>query len=218
MKTALLLLMMIVAAGCDQATLDEWDIQKKYPTYPDWGWWDNPAEVKEAAEEEAAEADAPAGSEDPSQESKPGTTPQPVELLEESDEDWPDRRDSDTDAASDEVTEATLFAKDEIRKQAWATVEKLRSLDDLPEAKQEALLADLKRDLPGWYKQIHQVPPAATDPHWQMIVVWDFTPNASYWRAVEGWKLIAKKRKVEFPEPVTRRKLVQFILKMTQSN
>jgi hypothetical protein len=216
MKTALLLLMMIVAAGCDQADLDQWDIQKQYPSYPDWGWWDNPAEAKEA--EKATQAEATADSETPSEDANTASTPQPVELVEESEEDWPDRRDSDKDAVTGKTDDATLFAADVIRKQAWPEVEKLRSLVDFPEAKQQALLASLKRNLPGWYKQIGQVPPDATDPLWQMIVVWDFMPNAAYWHAAEGWKLIAKKRNVEFPDPITRRKLVQFILKMTQSN
>jgi hypothetical protein len=208
MKTTLLLLMMILAAGCDQATLDQWDVQKQYPTYPEWGWWDNPAESKDETK-----SGGPSGNDTASKKLPPKSTPKPVKLAEASDDDWPDRSGSD-----EEIEETAIFAKDAVRKEAWPAVQELRSLNDLSDAKQQELLTKLKQDLPGWYKQLGVTQPTTTDPNWQMIVLWDFMPNASYWHATEGWRTVAKQRKVEFPDPITRRKLVQFILKMTQSN
>ena len=205
--------MMIVAAGCEQADWDQWDVKKQYPTYPDWGWWDNPAESKDATE-----SGDPADNDTASEKLQPEITPQPVERAEASDDDWPDRPDSDEERQDKPADETTLFAKDAVRKEAWPAVQKLRSLDNLSGAKQQELLTKLKQDLPGWYTQLGATQPVTTDPHWQMIAVWDFMPNASYWHATEGWRTVAKQRKVEFPDPITRRKLVQFILKMTQSN
>jgi hypothetical protein len=101
------------------------------------------------------------------------------------------------------------------RQRVWQRVQQLQNLDDLPPARREVVLADARRDLPGWYEQLELPPPDPNSDDWITTLTWDFMPDEDFVAAKIKWKLIAEQQELTFPSPCSRRDLMQFIQHVT---
>lgn len=101
------------------------------------------------------------------------------------------------------------------RQRVWQRVVELQNLDSLAPARRKIVLAEARRDLPGWYEPLPVDPPNPDDKNWITTLTWDFMPDEDFVAAKIKWKLIADQQDMTFPEPCSRRDLMQFIQHVT---
>jgi hypothetical protein len=186
--TLLLILAAVMAfTGCHAE-----NFKKKWPKYPDWGWWKHPA-----------------GETDDSTENLPDKTVPSM--------DRPDlsksTESSESHYPSTPITDPQLLA--EYRQSIWPEAKQLRNLDEIPPEQRQEYVAHTIQMLPQWYAPLQVDPPDTNDPDWTTVVIWDFMPEQEFTRAAEAYENIAKQQSLPFPKYVTRRELMQFILQLT---
>lgn len=194
------------------------DFRKKYPRYPSWGWWDHPAE-QASSPEEPSKADEPAQTTEPAAPLPTGRADMP---LSDAPALAPATRPTNHPAApqakdepSDVVAINLPVTGEQHRQRVWQRVVELQNLDSLAPARRKIVLAEARRDLPGWYAPLPVDPPKPDSKDWITTLTWDFMPDEDFVAAKIKWKLIAQQQKMTFPEPCSRRDLMQFIQHVT---
>ena len=178
---------MMVFTGCNTG-----NFKKKWPKYPDWGWWKHPAgETKEPTE------NVPDKSVPSLDRPDLAKTPEPTKPI------FP----------STPITDPKLLT--EYRQSIWPEAKQLRNLDEIPEAQRQEYLAHAIEMLPQWYAPLPVDPPDTNDPDWTTVVIWDFMPEEEFFRAADAYGKIAKQQNLPYPKYITRRELMQFILQLT---
>ena len=186
----LILAIMMLSAGCNTD-----NFKKEWPEYPDWGWWDHPAEKTEDQTEDLADKTVPSLD-------RPDLS-KPVEPVEPRHPSTP-------------ITDPQLLEK--YRNSIWPETKQLSSLDEIPEEQRQEYIAHTIKMLPQWYAPLPVDPPDTSDPDWTTVVIWDFMPEREFSRAAEAYGRIAKQQNLPFPKYVTRRELMQFILQLTRGD
>ena len=177
---------MMVFTGCNTG-----NFKKKWPKYPDWGWWKHPAgeEIQETTEPEKPV---------PPQERPDLTkTPEPAK----------------PGFPKTPIRDPKLLT--EYRQSVWPETKQLRNLDEIPETQRQEYLAHAIEMLPRWYAPLPVDPPDTNDPDWTTVVIWDFMPEQEFSKAADAYRKIAEQQKVSYPKYITRRELMQFILQLT---
>lgn len=175
----------LTLAGCQAHN----DFQKKWPQYPHWGWWKQPAKGVEEP------APPPSAGDDANEDARAD--------------------DATTDNASPQSLSKGPTTLEEHRADVWEEVAVLRDLDELSPPQQRKLIESARRKRRKWYRPMTVSAPAPDDPQWITILVWDFMPEDDFQSAVENWRRIARQDDIPFPQDITRRELMVFIQKMT---
>jgi hypothetical protein len=174
-------------AGCQSNN----DFQKKWPQFPQWGWWKHPA--KDVPEPTAEEPAADEFQDESRDEIAQADAPLPEETKESR-------------------GPSTL---EEHRADVWETVVVLRDVEELPPDQQRKLIESARRNLRKWYRPMAAEPPDPNDPQWITVLVWDFMPEEDFDHAAEHWRQVARQERFAFPENVSRRELMEFVEKVT---
>ncbi|MCK5113907.1 MAG: hypothetical protein KAR11_04015 [Phycisphaerae bacterium] len=186
-------LLLILAATMILGGCGTENFQKKWPEYPDWGWWHHPADEKEQPTAEAVPDKTV-----PSRQRPDLTTPDTV---------------SAPAQPTEPITDPRKLA--EYRKTIWPEAHQLRNLDEIPQPQRDEFVDHTKKILPQWYTLMPVDTPNTNDPDWMTTVIWDFMPEQEFDRAADTYRKIAKQQNISFPKYVTRRELMQFILQLT---
>lgn len=189
-KITLLLIVagMTICAGCHTESFRE-----KWPKYPDWNWWNHPAgQQAEEPAETVPEKSVPS-------QKRPDLS-KPAESVK-------------SQYPSIPITDPQLLA--EYRQSIWPEAKQLRNLNEIPAEQRREYVAHTIRMLPRWYAPLSVAPPDTHDPDWTTVVIWDFLPEQEFSRAAEAYGKIAGQQNLPFPKHVTRRELMQFILRLT---
>lgn len=101
----------------------------------------------------------------------------------------------------------------------WPRIDMLRRKEETAPEKRKALIEEAVNKLPEWYAPLDVEPPTPYSDNWISVMVWDFMPGEQYAGEIAKWKKIAAGFDKPFPDPVTRRKLLQLIEEiMAQTN
>jgi hypothetical protein len=188
----LTILLVMAVVGCQKTHDPMADFKKKYPTYPAWGWWEQSAQPTEPpADDEPADPQPPLADSDPAPATPPG------------------------DLMSD---------LERHRSAVWPKVDELRRLTarrdrgEISYADMQASLENARAMLWDWYQPLKVPPPDPNDPEWITVMVWDFMPQEDFLRASDAWASIADSQGASFPNPATRRAVLQFVQRMTATS
>lgn len=235
--TTCILLTGLATVGCTNpdGSPMEWkdpmaETKAKYPTYPEWGWWDHPADEVALADTDKTtpgETDPIKGStvKIPAEriEKKPATSPRTGEAdtrpdmpTSRPDTPTPDsprpRRDKPARAKmSEKIDQVAQQIQADHRQRVWEEVVALRDMEDLTPLQQKTLTDKAVRNLKQWYAPLPENPPSPLDAEWIDILVWDFMPQRNFEKARARWRNVAKSSGKHFPENMTRRELLNYI-------
>lgn len=191
-------LVAVLAIGCA-------DVKKDYPQFgKKWDWWKYPAKKsgERPAEADTHSAATPRKHEQPSAPRSDSPTAQPAS--------------APAATVATPVRAARTVPLEQHRREVWAEAKALRDLDRLPPAEAQALLERCEASLPAWYKPMPVTRPDPARPGWTTLVIWDFMPPEEFDRAAEGWRRIAQKEAVPYPDIPTRRDLPKLIREIRQ--
>ncbi len=93
----------------------------------------------------------------------------------------------------------------------WPHVDMLRRKEEMTPEKWKSLIEDTVNKLPEWYAPLDVESPKPYSDNWISVMVWDFMPGKQYAGEISKWKKIAPGFGKPFPDPVTRRKLLNLI-------
>ncbi len=189
-----IVLLAVMVGGCQ-------DFKQKHPDFPKWGWWEKKAPTTQPVTAPSNDASQPLG---------PVDNPQDSTAPSDTAADMPATQPVDQPA----VKGTPIPEPPNHRSEVWEHVSKLRDLNSYPEDEQKKMIAYAQEHVQDWYKSMDVTSPDMNKPDWVIVMVWDFMPPADFQRAAANWKKIAENENVEFPENLTRRKLMKFVIEM----
>lgn len=179
------------------------NVQETYPDFPEWGWWDRPADSDDS---DVAAQNPPAL---PAKDDKPAATEAPSTAQ-------PAARQARTSPVQDSTPHQPPANDLENHRQAvWQEAAVLRDLDGLSTTQKAKILASAKARLPEWYAPMPVAMPDPAGKHWTTTVVWDFMPEEEFQAAASACRNIARNQNQPFPDPPTRRGVMRFVQTMT---
>jgi len=210
-KCLAIVLLAMILGGCQ-------DFKEKHPDFPKWGWWDK----KEAPATKPAIVDpAP-----PTKTAKDKPAEKPIGLVEtpeKTSEETPEKTSltpapkatpETQPAGPTPVKPAAIPEPPNHRSEVWTHVSKLRDMGNYPAEEQKKMITYAQENVQQWYKPMDVTSPDMNKSDWVIVMVWDFMPATDFQMAAANWKKIAEAEKVEFPQNLTRRKLMKFVRKM----